>query len=198
MTMEIMTEVVKRRWSRAADIANAVEDFGVDAMMYYADATDSTLQVSIELAELHSALLNTPVVRAKLYDGSYHPVDSSEMAFKTAARIAYKQCINANPVLLEPIMHVEISVPDEYMGDIMGDLNKRRGRILGMEQSDGKQLIIAEVPQAEMFKYATDLRSMTQAKGAFKMNFERYEEVPQAISSKIIEAHKADLADDEE
>ena len=137
-------------------------------------------------------------LRAKLYDGSYHPVDSSEMAFKTAARIAYKQCINANPVLLEPIMHVEISVPDEYMGDIMGDLNKRRGRILGMEQSDGKQLIIAEVPQAEMFKYATDLRSMTQAKGAFKMNFERYEEVPQVISSKIIEAHKADLADDEE
>ena len=137
-------------------------------------------------------------LRAKLYDGSYHPVDSSEMAFKTAARIAYKQCINANPVLLEPIMHVEISVPDEYMGDIMGDLNKRRGRILGMEQSDGKQLIIAEVPQAEMFKYATDLRSMTQAKGAFKMSFERYEEVPQAISSKIIEAHKADLADDEE
>ena len=137
-------------------------------------------------------------LRAKLYDGSYHPVDSSEMAFKTAARIAYKQCINANPVLLEPIMHVEISVPDEYMGDIMGDLNKRRGRILGMEQSDGKQLIIAEVPQAEMFKYATDLRSMTQAKGAFKMNFERYEEVPQAISGKIIEAHKADLADDEE
>ncbi|MFR6026638.1 MAG: elongation factor G [Christensenellales bacterium] len=137
-------------------------------------------------------------LRAKLYDGSYHPVDSSEMAFKTAARIAYKQCINANPVLLEPIMHVEISVPDEYMGDIMGDLNKRRGRILGMEQNDGRQLIIAEVPQAEMFKYATDLRSMTQAKGAFKMNFERYEEVPQAISSKIIEAHKADLADDEE
>lgn len=104
-------------------------------------------------------------LRAKLYDGSYHPVDSSEMAFKTAARIAYKQCINANPVLLEPIMHVEISVPDEYMGDIMGDLNKRRGRILGMEQNDGRQLIIAEVPQAEMFKYATDLRSMTPGEG---------------------------------
>ena len=93
---------------------------------------------------------------------------------------------------------VEISVPDEYMGDIMGDLNKRRGRILGMEQNDGRQLIIAEVPQAEMFKYATDLRSMTQAKGSFKMSFERYEEVPQAIAAKIIEAHKADLADDDE
>ena len=137
-------------------------------------------------------------LRAKLYDGSYHPVDSSEMAFKTAARIAYKQCINASPVLLEPIMHVEVNVPDEYMGDIMGDMNKRRGRILGMEPHDGKQLIIAEVPQAEMFKYATDLRSMTQAKGSFKMTFERYEEVPQMFAAKIIEAHKADLADDED
>ena len=137
-------------------------------------------------------------LRAKLYDGSYHPVDSNEMAFKTAARIAYKQCINAAPVLMEPVMHVEVSVPDEYMGDIMGDMNKRRGRILGMEQVDGKQLIVAEVPQAEMFKYATDLRSMTQARGFFKMTFERYEEVPAMIAAKIIEAHKADLADDEE
>ena len=125
---------------------------------------------------------------ARLWEEYLYTADAQNLWFKGGA----------NPVLLEPIMHVEISVPDEYMGDIMGDLNKRRGRILGMEQSDGKQLIIAEVPQAEMFKYATDLRSMTQAKGAFKMNFERYEEVPQAISSKIIEAHKADLADDEE
>ena len=137
-------------------------------------------------------------LRAKLYDGSYHPVDSSEMAFKTAARIAYKQCINASPVLLEPIMHVEVSVPDEYMGDIMGDMNKRRGRILGMEQVSGKQRIVAEVPQAEMFKYATDLRSMTQAKGSFVMSFERYEEVPSVISAKIVEAHTADLEDDDE
>lgn len=137
-------------------------------------------------------------LHAKLYDGSYHPVDSSEMAFKTAARIAYKQCINASPVLLEPIMHVEISVPNEYMGDIMGDVSQRRGRILGMEQVGDQQIISAEVPQAEMFKYATDLRSMTQAKGSFSMSFERYEEVPAAISAKIIEAHKADLADEEE
>lgn len=93
---------------------------------------------------------------------------------------------------------MEVTVPDEYMGDIMGDLNKRRGRILGMEQVDGKQLIVAEAPQAEMFKYATDLRAMTQARGSFKMSFERYEEVPAAIASKIIEAHKADLADEEE
>ena len=137
-------------------------------------------------------------LHAKLHDGSYHPVDSSEMAFKTAARIAYKQCINANPVLLEPIMHVDVLVPDEYMGDIMGDMNKRRGRILGMEPKGGKQVISAEVPQAEMFKYATDLRSMTQAKGSFKMAFERYEEVPKTIADKIIEAHKADLEEEEE
>ena len=137
-------------------------------------------------------------LHAKLYDGSYHPVDSSEMAFKTAARIAYKQCINANPVLLEPIMHVEVTVPDEYMGDIIGDMNKRRGRILGMEPKNGKQVVTAEVPQAEMFKYATDLRSMTQAKGSFAMTFERYEEVPKLNADKIIEAHKADLEDDED
>ena len=137
-------------------------------------------------------------LHAKLHDGSYHPVDSSEMAFKTAARIAYKQCINASPVLLEPIMHVEVSVPDEYMGDIIGDLNKRRGRILGMEPHAGKQIITAEVPQAEMFKYATDLRSITQAKGSFKMNFERYEEVPQLNAQKIIEANKAALEEDDE
>ena len=137
-------------------------------------------------------------LHAKLYDGSYHPVDSSEMAFKTAARIAYKQCINANPVLLEPIMHVEVTVPDEYMGDIIGDMNKRRGRILGMEPTGGKQVVTAEVPQAEMFKYATDLRSMTQAKGSYTMSFERYEEVPAMNAQKIIEAHKADLEDDEE
>ena len=126
-------------------------------------------------------------------------MDSDELSFRTAANLAYKKCLELGaPVLLEPVGELFVTVPEALVGDIMGDLNKRRGRILGMEQSDGKQLIIAEVPQAEMFKYATDLRSMTQAKGAFKMNFERYEEVPQAISSKIIEAHKADLADDEE
>ena len=137
-------------------------------------------------------------LHAKLHDGSYHPVDSSEMAFKTAARIAYKKCIDASPVLLEPIMHVEVTVPDEYMGDIIGDLNKRRGRILGMEPKGGKQVITAEVPQAEMFKYATDLRSITQAKGSFSMTFERYEEVPQLNAAKIIEEHKADLEEDDE
>ncbi len=135
-------------------------------------------------------------LHAKLHDGSYHPVDSSEMAFKTAARIAYKKCIDASPVLLEPVMHVEVFVPDEYMGDVMGDMNKRRGRIMGMNQVDGMQQLVAEAPHAEMFKYATDLRSMTQSRGSFTMKFERYEEVPANVAQKIIENAKKD--DDEE
>lgn len=130
-------------------------------------------------------------IRATLYDGSYHSVDSSEMAFKIAAALAFKKLDQANPVLLEPIMKAEIIVPDEYMGDIIGDLNRRRGRILGMTPlSGGMQKVEAEVPQAEMFKYATDLRSMTQARGSFKLSFVRYEEVPANISAKIVEQAK--------
>ena len=102
----------------------------------------------------------------------------------------------ANPVLLEPIMHVEVLVPNEYMGDIMGDMNKRRGRIMGMNQQGNMQLLEAEAPQAEMFKYATDLRSMTQARGSFSMRFERYEEVPANEAQKIIA--NAKIEDDEE
>ena len=138
-------------------------------------------------------LAGCPVVglRAKLYDGSYHAVDSSEMAFKTAARKAFKAgCLEASPVLLEPIMTVEVRVPDEYMGDIMGDMNKRRGRIMGMNQEDGLQVLQAEAPMAEMFKYATDLRSITQARGNFIMDFVRYEEVPAQVAQKIIDAVK--------
>ena len=137
-------------------------------------------------------------LHAKLYDGSYHPVDSSEMAFKTAARIAYKKgCMDASPVLLEPIMHVEVFVPDEYMGDIMGDMNKRRGRIMGMDQVDGLQRVTAEAPMGEMFKYATDLRSMTQARGSFTMAFERYEEMPSDAAKKIIESAQKDEEEEE-
>ena len=149
---------------------------------------------------VRGVLAGYPMVglRAKLYDGSYHAVDSSEMAFKTAARIAYnKGCLEASPVLLEPIMHVEVLVPDEYMGDIMGDINKRRGRIMGMNQVDGLQQVVAEVPQAEMFKYATDLRSMTQARGSFTMSFERYEEVPGDVSKKIVDSAKKDEEDED-
>jgi len=147
----------------------------------------------------HGVLAGFPVVglTAQLYDGSYHPVDSSEMAFKTAARIAFKQLDKASPVLLEPVHHVEILVPDENMGDIMGDLNKRRGRIMGMDKKGALQCIIAEVPEGEMYKYATDLRSMTQGRGSFSMSFERYEEVPAADAKKIIESVKREDEDDE-
>lgn len=149
----------------------------------------------------HGVLAGYPVLglRARLHYGSYHPVDSSEMAFKIAASIAFKKGMQAaDPVLLEPVMHVEVTVPDEYMGDIIGDLNKRRGRVLGMEPKDGNQVVVAEVPQAELFKYATDLRSMTQARGSFTMRFERYEEVPANISAKIIEEASKNMTEEEE
>ncbi len=136
-------------------------------------------------------------LRASLVDGSYHAVDSSEMAFKIAARNAFKKLIDANPALLEPIYHVEVYVPDEYMGDIIGDMNRRRGRVLGMNQVDSLQQIITEVPLTEMFKYATDLRSMTQARGSFSMSFERYEEMPAMEAKKIIDSHKKEEEDDD-
>lgn len=130
-------------------------------------------------------------VRATLYDGSYHPVDSSEMAFKVAASLAFKKGMEAaKPILLEPIMHIEILIPDEYMGDVIGDLNKKRGKVLGMEPEGKLQKLIAEAPMAEMFKYATDLRSITQARGSFTMKLDKYEEVPPAESIKIIDESK--------
>ncbi len=148
---------------------------------------------------LKGVLAGFPVVglTAQLYDGGYHPVDSSEMAFKIAARLAFKQLTNASPVLLEPIYTVHVYVPDEYMGDIIGDMNKRRGRIMGMDQVDGQQMVTAEAPLAEMFKYATDLRSMTQARGSFDMEFVRYEEVPATDAKKIIENAKLDEDDED-
>ena len=141
----------------------------------------------------NGVLAGYPVIglRATLYDGSYHPVDSSEMAFKIAASIAYKKGLEAaKPILLEPIMSVEVLIPDEYMGDVMGDINKKRGRVIGMEQVGKLQKVIAEVPMAEMFSYATDLRSMTQARGNYSSNFSRYEEVPAMEIAKILEEAK--------
>lgn len=169
-----------------------VEDiFGGAVPKAYIPAVEKGLRECME----SGVLAGYPVVNVKatLYDGSYHDVDSSEMAFKIAASIAFKKGLEAaKPVLLEPIVEVRVRIPEEYMGDVMGDLNKRRGRIMGMEpQDNGDQLVIAEVPQAEMFKYAIDLRSMTQARGSFTMEFVRYEEVPSSISEKVVEAAKA-------
>jgi len=166
--------------------------FGGSVPRQYIPAVEKGLRDCLEKGVLAGCQVVN--VKATLLDGSYHAVDSNEMAFKTAASLAFKKGMEqAQPVLLEPIMHVEIYIPDEYMGDIMGDMNKRRGRILGMEPDEkGTQKVIAEAPQAEMFKYATDLTSMTQAKGFFNMRFERYEEVPMQIAAKVISETKSD------
>lgn len=134
-------------------------------------------------------------IKAVLYDGSYHDVDSNEMAFKIAASLAFKKGIKeAKPCLLEPIMKMEITVPERYTGDVMGDMNKRRGRILGMDPSeDGSETILhAEAPQAELFDYAIVLRAMTQARGEFTLEFDRYDEVPSNIAEKVINEYQED------
>ncbi len=137
-------------------------------------------------------------VKATLFDGKYHPVDSKEVAFKSAARLSYKAaCAKANPTLIEPVYRYEVIVPSEYMGDIIGDLNRRRGRVLGMNPCDEGSEVVAEVPMSEMFKYATDLRSMTQARGSFKSEFVRYEDVPGNVAQKIIEQAQKDDDDEE-
>ncbi len=135
-------------------------------------------------------LAGYPVVDVKvtLYDGSYHPVDSSEIAFKIASSMAVREAIHrAHPILLEPIMKVEVVIPEEYLGDVLGDLNSRRARIEGMEKRANTQIIRAHVPLAEMFGYATQLRSLTQGRGSFTMQFEKYEPVPAGITRNIIE-----------
>jgi len=168
------------------------EVFGGAVPRNYFPAVEKGIRDSLE----KGILAGYPVVNVKatLYDGSYHPVDSNEMAFKIAASLAFKKGMEqAHPVLLEPIMKVEVRIPESYMGDVMGDLNKRRGKVLGMEMlEDGTQLVIGEAPHSELFEYAIDLRSMTQARGDFTMEFDRYEEVPANIAEKIIEESKTD------
>jgi elongation factor G len=134
-------------------------------------------------------------VRVTLYDGSYHDVDSSDMAFKIAASMGFKNAVEkAKPVLLEPIMHMEISVPDECMGDVIGDLNSRRGKVLGMDTKGRTQVIKARVPMAEVLKYAPDLRSITSGRGEFQMEFSHYEELPAHLAEKVIRDAKASKA----
>ena len=126
-------------------------------------------------------------IKAILYDGSYHEVDSSEMAFKIAGSMAFKEAMKkGDPVLLEPIEKIDVTVPEEYMGDVIGDLNSRRGRIEGMESRNGLQVIHGYVPLSEMFGYATDLRSKTQGRGTYSMEFHHYEAVPKNIQEKIV------------
>ena len=160
--------------------------FGGSVPRQYFPAVEKGLQEAME----EGVLAGYPVtnLKATLYDGSYHSVDSSEMAFKMAARIAFKKGVEAaKPVLLEPIMNVEVIVPDAFMGDIIGDLNTKRGRVQGMEPTGKMQMIKAQVPLGEMARYTIDLKSITQGRGKFSMEFSHYEEVPAQNADKIIE-----------
>ncbi|WP_029520189.1 elongation factor G [Persephonella sp. IF05-L8] len=150
----------------------------------YIPAVDAGIQEAMQ----NGVVAGYPMigVKATLFDGSFHEVDSSEIAFKIAGSMAFREAAKkANPVLLEPIMLVEVDTPEEYMGDVMGDLSKRRGKILGSEKKGTTMTIRAEVPLAEMFGYATDLRSLTQGRATFSMVFEKYEEVPKNIADEI-------------
>ena len=145
----------------------------------------------IEEASKAGILAGFPVlgVHATVYDGSYHEVDSSEMAFHIAGSMCFKEAMQkAAPAILEPIMKVEVTMPEEYMGDVIGDLNSRRGRIEGMDDVGNGKIVRAFVPLAEMFGYSTDLRSKTQGRGNYSMFFEKYEQVPKSVQDKIISA----------
>jgi elongation factor G len=147
------------------------------------------VEEGIREAMTAGVLASYPVddVSVTLYDGSYHEVDSSEMAFKIAGSMAFKDAAKqAGPVLLEPMMRVEVVVPEEYMGDVMGDINARRGKITAMEARGGTQIVRARVPLSEMFGYATNLRSRTQGRATYSMHFERYEQAPQAVSDEVV------------
>jgi elongation factor G len=151
----------------------------------YIPAVDKGIREQID----NGVLAGYPVVDVKvtLFDGSYHEVDSSEMAFKIAGSMAFKEGFNkASPALLEPIMKVEVITPEEYMGDVMGDLNRRRGLVQGMEDGPAGKIVRAEVPLSEMFGYATDLRSQTQGRASYTMEFSKYVEAPNSIAEAVI------------
>lgn len=157
----------------------------------YIPAIEAGLRDSLD----NGMLAGYPIIdlKAKLFDGSYHDVDSNEMAFKIAASMALKNAVSkVNPALLEPVMKVEVVIPEEYLGDIMGDITSRRGRVEGMEARGNAQVVRAMVPLAEMFGYATSLRSNTQGRGTFSMTFDHYEEVPKSISEEIIKKNKGE------
>lgn len=182
---------------QSADYIFEQSVFGGSVPRQYYPAVEKGIQECIKAGPI----AGYPVVglKATLLDGSYHAVDSSEMAFKLATAIAFKDgFMQAKPVILEPIAKIEVIVPDEYTGDIMGDMNKRRGRILGMEKNGKKQVVSAEAPMAEMFKYPLDLRSMTQGRGEFTMKFDRYEEAPPEVQAKVIEYRKKELEKEKE
>ena len=175
------------------DMIFAEEVFGGSVPKNFYPAVEKGIQEAVQKGPLAGLSQVVGLSKATLYDGSYHPVDSNEMAFKLAAILAFKEAMpNANPTLLEPIGALTVTVPDSYVGDVMGDLSKRRGRPMGMSPDhEGNTVTEAEVPMAEMSSYAIDLRAMTQARGSFTLEFVRYEEVPKANQAKIIADAKA-------
>lgn len=190
---------VKMRFSPSGDLTKpyefATEVVGGAVPKNFFPAVEKGIQESVGRGPL--AAYPVVGVKAVLYDGSYHPVDSSEMAFKTAAIQAFKKGVmEAGPVLLEPIMSLKVTVPDAYTGDIMGDLNKRRGRVLGMTpMSGGRQIIEADIPMSGLFGYCTDLRSMTGGRGDYSYEFARYEQTPSDVQEKEVAARAAKVAE---
>ncbi len=190
---------VKMRFSPAGDLEVPYvfeqEVVGGAVPKNFFPAVEKGLQESV----LKGPMAAYPVVgvKAVLYDGSYHPVDSSEMAFKMATIQAFKKgFMEAQPILLEPIASLKVTVPDAYTGDIMGDLNKRRGRVLGMTPvAGGKQIIEADIPMSSLFGYCTDLRSMTGGRGDYSYEFARYEQAPSDVQEKEVAARAAKVAE---
>jgi elongation factor G len=158
------------------------------------------VEKGIQEARLKGYLAGFPVVdfRVVLHDGSYHTVDSSELAFKIAGSLAFKKAMEqARPTLLEPIMNVSVETPEEFLGDVMGDLNSRRGRVQGMDSQAGTQIIKAQVPMAEMLSYSSSLKSITGGRGSYHMEVSHYEEVPAHLQQKIIAEHKPGKTEEE-
>jgi elongation factor G len=188
---------VKMRFEPSGDLETpfifAEEVVGGSVPKNFFPAVEKGLENSVQSGPL--AAYPVVGVKATLYDGSYHPVDSSEMAFKTATQMAFKEgFMKAGPVLLEPIVTMKVTTPDTFTGDVMGDLNKRRGRVLGMNPiKGGKTVIEAEVPELEIYGYSNNLRSMTGGAGEFEYTFGRYEQAPSDIQQKQIEARASKI-----
>jgi len=185
-------------WLRLEPLADADKDFEFEEEIFGGAVPKQyfpAVEKGVREAMTEGALAGYPVTNVKvvLYDGSYHNVDSSEMAFKIAASQGFKKgVLQAKPVLLEPIASVEVLVPEGFMGDIISDFNTKRGRILGMEPNGKVTTVKAQVPMSEMYRYSIDLKSITQGRGFFSMEFDHYEEVPAMLADKIIAKAKAD------
>ncbi|MCX7609077.1 MAG: elongation factor G, partial [Anaerolineales bacterium] len=170
---------------------------GMNLSRSYLPAIDKGIRATMQQGVIAGFPMSN--VKVVVYDGKEHPVDSKPVAFEIAGREAFKLAVQqAGPVLFEPIMNVRITVPDAYMGDIMSDLNTRRGRVQGTESERGRTVVIAQVPLAEMLRYTTQLRSLTGGRGVFTMEFDHYEIVPPHIAAEIIEAHKKEMAEKKE